>query len=128
MLKKIIGALLGVVLLVALGLVVKFYMLSPRMRPAPDLKAAQVSVDAVIRGRYLVESVTGCLGCHSEVDEAVSGEPPVDGRLGSGRDFGLLPGFPGHIRAPNLTPRSGHRDRKVDGWRAGARDPRGRVA
>jgi hypothetical protein len=102
MLKKIIGALLGVILLVVLGLGIKFYWLSPRLRPAQDLKAP-LSFDAVIRGRYLVQSVTGCLGCHSEINEAVSGEPPVDGRLGSGRDFGLLPGFPGHIRAPNLT-------------------------
>ena len=103
MVKKVVAGLLGVVVLAVLGLVVKFYMLSPRMRPALDLKAAQTP-EVVLRGKYLVDNVTGCLGCHSEVDEAVSGEPAVAGRLGSGRDFGLMPGFPGHIRAPNLTP------------------------
>ena len=103
MLKKIVGGTLTVVLLLVLALVAKFYLLSPRMRPALDLKASQTP-EAFLRGRYLVDNVAGCLGCHSQIDEAVSGEPPVPGRLGSGRDFGSMPGFPGHIRAPNLTP------------------------
>jgi hypothetical protein len=84
-------------------LVVKFFLLSPRLRPALDVKAPSTP-EAIARGKYLVDNVTGCLGCHSQIDESVSGEPPVPGRLGSGRDFGLMQGFPGHIRAPNLTP------------------------
>ncbi len=103
MLKKVLAGLLGLVLLAALALVVKFYVLSPRMRPALDVKAPQTA-QAIARGRYLVDNVTGCLGCHSQIAEGVSGEPPAPGRLGSGRDFGDLPGFPGHVRAANLTP------------------------
>ena len=103
MLKKVLGAVLGVILLLVLGLVVKFYVLSPRLRPASDMKAPKTP-EAIQRGKYLVDNVTACLGCHSQVDETASGEPVVAGRLGSGRDFGLMPGFPGHIRAPNLTP------------------------
>ena len=103
MLKKVLAALLAVIVLAVLALVVKFYALSPRSRPALDLKAPQTA-DAIARGKYLVDNVTGCLGCHSQIAEGVSGEPPAAGRLGSGRDFGDLPGFPGHVRAPNLTP------------------------
>lgn len=103
MVKKILTAIVAVLLLLVLVLVVKFYVLSPRLRPAADLKAPSTP-EAIARGKYLVDSVTGCLGCHSPVDESVSGEPPLPGRLGAGRDFGLMPGFPGHIRAPNLTP------------------------
>jgi hypothetical protein len=104
MLKKVFAFVGAVLVLLVLALVVKFYALSPRKRPAPQLTAPTGSLQAILRGKYLVDSVTGCLGCHSEVDESVSGEPILPNRLGSGRDFGNLPGFPGHIRAPNLTP------------------------
>jgi Cytochrome c len=103
MLKKVVGAALGVICLLVVALVLKFFVFSPRLRPAPEMKAPS-SAEAIARGKYLVDSVTGCLGCHSQIDESLSGEPPVPGRLGSGRDFGLMQGFPGHIRAPNLTP------------------------
>jgi cytochrome c553 len=113
--KKVLGGIGAVLALAVLGLVLKFYLLSPRSRPAPDVKAASTP-EAIARGKYLVESVTGCLGCHSQVDESISGEPPVPGRLGSGRDFGLMPGFPGHVRAPNLTP---DKDSGIGAWSDG---------
>ncbi|MEO8902218.1 MAG: c-type cytochrome [Polyangiaceae bacterium] len=103
MLKKLLAALLGLIVLAVLLLVVKFYWLSPRMRPPLEVNAPH-SAEAIARGKYLVDNVAGCLGCHSQIAEGVSGEPPAPGRLGSGRDFGDLPGFPGHVRAPNLTP------------------------
>jgi hypothetical protein len=98
--------LLGLATLLALGLlalVVKFYVLSPKVRPPTEVKAPSTP-DAIERGRYLANHVAGCIGCHSQVDEDQPGEPVRDGRIGSGRDFGDLPGFPGHMRAPNLTP------------------------
>ncbi len=100
--KALVGvaALFALLVLVALA---KFYVLSPRLRPAVDWHAPSTA-EAIARGKYLVESVTGCLGCHSPIDETLSGEPPIPGRLGSGRDFGVWPDFPGHVRAPNLTP------------------------
>jgi len=101
--KKILIGAFGVVLLLVGLAIVKFYLLSPRFRAAPEMKA-EASPDALARGQYLVDHVTGCLGCHSAIDETQSGEPPVPGRLGSGRDFGAMPGFPGHLIAPNLTP------------------------
>src|SRR5262245_51276869 len=99
-----VGALL---LLGVLGLSVKFYVLSPQTRPAPDVKAP-TSPEAIARGKYLANHVAACLGCHSKVDETISGEPIVEGFAGSGRDFGLIPNFPGHIRSPNISPDKDH--------------------
>jgi hypothetical protein len=101
--KKVLLALAGVLVL-AIGLVlVKFYVLSPNVRAASDVKAPRTP-EAIERGRYLAHHVTVCMGCHSQVDQTKPGEPIVEGRTGSGRDFGVLPGFPGHMRAANLTP------------------------
>lgn len=97
---KVLGALL---VLAILGMVVKFFVLSPKSRPAPSV-TAPTSPEAILKGKYLVHHVAACIGCHSPVHEDRPGEPPVEGKLGGGRDFGDLPGFPGHLRAPNLTP------------------------
>ena len=95
-----LGALVG---LAALGLVTKFYVLSPASRPAPDMKAPSTP-ESVARGKYLVEHVTGCTGCHSPIDETKPGDPPIEGRRGAGRDFGPMGEAPFRLRAHNLTP------------------------
>ncbi len=115
MVKKIVAAVGAVLGLLVLALVVKFYLLSPRLRPAVDVKAPSTP-EAIARGKYLIDNVAGCLGCHSQIDETISGEPVVPGRLGSGRDFGIIPGFPGHVRAPNLTP---DKDTGIGNWTDG---------
>ena len=102
-LVRVIGAVAMLALLALLGVVVKFFVLSPRSRPAPSVTAPN-SPEAIARGKYLVHNVAACIGCHSPVQEDKPGEPPVEGKLGAGRDFGDLPGFPGRLRAPNLTP------------------------
>jgi mono/diheme cytochrome c family protein len=96
---KVIGALL---VLAVLGIVVKFYVLLPRSRPAPAMTAPKTP-EAIARGKYLVHHVAGCVGCHSPVQN-VPGEPPVEGKLNAGRDFGEIPNYPVHIRARNITP------------------------
>lgn len=95
-----LAALLGIGVVV---LVLKFYVLSPKLRPAPDVKAPSTP-EAIERGRYLAHHVAVCMGCHSQIEEAKPGEPIAPGRTGSGRDFGEMPGFPGRMRAANLTP------------------------
>ncbi len=102
-LKRVFGAIAALLLLAVLGVVVKFFVLSPKSRPAPSV-TAPTSPEAIARGKYLVHNVAACIGCHSPVQEDKPGEPPGEGKLGAGRDFGDLPGFPGHLRAPNLTP------------------------
>jgi mono/diheme cytochrome c family protein len=106
LLKRVFAIIGGVFALAVIGVLVKFYALSPKSRPAPVMTAPTNS-EAVARGKYLVNNVAACIGCHSQVQEDVSGEPPVEGKVGSGRDFGDTPG-PVHIRAPNITPDKQH--------------------
>lgn len=97
---------IGVAALFMLGLtgvILNFYVLSPKLRPPPVI-VAPTNPEAIERGRYLAHNVAACIACHSPVQESVPGEPVVDGMVGAGRDFGDLPGFPGHLRARNLTP------------------------
>ena len=77
--------------------------------------SAPTSAEAVARGKYLVHNVAACVGCHSTVQEDVSGEPPVEAKLGAGRDFGDF-GGPVHIRAANITP---DKDHGLGGWTDG---------
>lgn len=104
--KILVRVLMAILALLVLGvgaLVTKFFVLSPKYRPAPDVKAPSTP-EALARGKYIAHNVAACIGCHSPVREDVPGEPPVEGKLGAGRDFGDLPGFPGHLRSRNLTP------------------------
>lgn len=55
------------------------------------------------RGRYLVQGLLGCEDCHSQKDWTLDGAPVVPGRELAGQAL-PLPGFPGTISAPNLTP------------------------
>jgi mono/diheme cytochrome c family protein len=54
------------------------------------------------RGKYLVDGVMGCFGCHTDPDWSKPGAPPVAGREGSGRVWSdqNLP----WLVAPNITP------------------------
>lgn len=100
---RIVLSFLALVALVVVLIAVKFYVLAPNARAATDVKAPSTP-EAIERGRYLAHHVAGCIGCHSQVQEDQPGEPVAEGRTGSGRDFGEIPGFPGRLRAPNLTP------------------------
>jgi hypothetical protein len=101
--KRTLLVLAALLVLGVLLVVTKFYVLSPDARAATDVKAPSTP-ETIERGRYLAHHVAVCMGCHSQVEESKPGEPIAEGRTGSGRDFGEIPGFPGHIRAPNLTP------------------------
>ncbi len=105
-LPRLLVAGAGLLGLGAAGLVTKFYVLSPAKRPAPEVKAP-ATPEAIARGRYLAHHVAACMSCHSETVEGTAGDPIKAGRLGSGKDFGRMEGFPGVVRAPNLT---AHRD------------------
>jgi mono/diheme cytochrome c family protein len=56
----------------------------------------------VARGKYLVDGVMGCFGCHTDTDWSKPGAPPVAGREGSGHIWAdqNLP----WLVAPNITP------------------------
>ncbi|MDB4938877.1 MAG: hypothetical protein JWP87_5849 [Labilithrix sp.] len=103
-LVRVLGAIGALVLLAVVGVVVKFYVLSPKSRAAQAVTAPSTP-EAIARGKYLVNNVAACIGCHSPVQEDKPGDPPVEGKIAAGRDFGDWgPEVPFRLRAPNLTP------------------------
>lgn len=113
---KRIGIGLGVLLVLAVSaIVVFFYVLHPELRDAPAV-TAPTSPEAIARGAYLANHVTGCVVCHSQVDDTKPGDAIIDGQLLSGRVFPDDGEFPGRIVAPNLTP---DRERGIGAWTDG---------
>lgn len=107
MLKKLLISLAALILVAAVGVPAYFYGAYPKMRPAPEMHAAQTP-EALERGKYLVSGL-GCANCHSPVDESQPGDFPVASKLFAGRVFPADMGFPGTVIAPNLSsdPESG---------------------
>ncbi len=56
----------------------------------------------LVRGKYLVDAVAGCFGCHTDADWSKPGAPPLAGREGSGHIWSDqdMP----WLVAPNITP------------------------
>ena len=103
MIKKILLALVVIVLLVVVGVPAFMYGVYPKMRPAPQMTAPKTP-EAIERGRYLADALTGCIACHSPIDETRPGDFPQAGLEFAGRIWPEGSGFPGKIVAPNLTP------------------------
>ena len=78
-------------------------ILGPRARPLTN-RTFGWSAARVARGKYLAETVSACMDCHSPRDWTKHDEPMTPGMEGAGQDFALLKGIPGHLIAPNLTP------------------------
>ncbi|MBX3209868.1 MAG: c-type cytochrome [Labilithrix sp.] len=114
-LKRVLAGVGAAILLFITAIIVKFYVLSPKSRPAPVM-SAPTNAEAIERGRYLVHHVAACVGCHSQIDDKVPGEPVVEGKLGAGRDFGEIPSYPVHIRAGNISSDS---ETGIGGWTDG---------
>ena len=115
MIKKILITIALLVVVVAVGAPTYLYTAYPKLRPAPDMKAPSTP-EAIERGRYLVEAMTGCAACHSPVDESRPGDFPQANLKFAGRVFPAEAGFPGSIVAPNITP---DRDTGIGGWTDG---------
>jgi mono/diheme cytochrome c family protein len=85
------GKILGVtaiVLLVLISAAITFTIgwrpfIGPRTRALTDRKF-EATPARLQRGEYLVNSVTGCVGCHTEQDLGKPGAPPVANRRGAG--------------------------------------------
>ncbi|PWT88232.1 MAG: hypothetical protein C5B55_13455 [Blastocatellia bacterium] len=103
--KKIAGVALLVLLVAVLaGITLTIGwrpFLGPKTRPLTD-RHFESTPARLARGKYLVEAVTGCLGCHSPADFKAHGAPPVADKLGAGRSWpdNQLP----WLMVPNLTP------------------------
>jgi hypothetical protein len=103
---KVAGMILLVIMLLVAGgitLTVGWRpFIGPRARPLTN-RTFEKTPQRVERGRYLANSLLGCMGCHSVRDWAKRDVPLVEGMLGAGDVFPAK-GLPGRIVASNLTP------------------------
>lgn len=76
-------------------------IIGARKRALTDRKF-ESTPQRLMRGKYLVDGVTGCFGCHSDPDWSKPGTPPIAGREGAGHIWADqdLP----WLVAPNITP------------------------
>ena len=76
--------------------------LGPRKRNLTN-RQFERTPERLARGRYLSQSLLGCESCHSPKDWSQHGAPTLPGAELVGQAM-PIPGFPGSIVAPNLTP------------------------
>ena len=101
---KRLGVLLVAILVLLAGAITATVgwrpFLGAKSRPLTDRKFEKTE-ERLVRGRYLVEHVNGCVYCHSELDWKQPGFPVKPGTEGSGRNW-ALEGMP-FLTAPNIT-------------------------
>ena len=101
---RYVGYFLAVIVVAIAGLLsyVKFAL--PNIGEAEDLKIDYTS-ERIERGRYLANTVTVCMDCHSVRDWSKFSGPLAEGTLGKGGDrFDQSLGMPGVFYAKNITP------------------------
>ena len=96
------------------GEVAYLSMKQPDMAPPLDIKV-DMSPERVARGRYLVNHVSICSDCHSDVDETKFGSPVKPGGLLKCRPFPKEMGLPGEFWSTNLTSHPTGNGRMTDG-------------
>jgi hypothetical protein len=101
---KIIGVIVVVLLVFIIGAVAYIQFALPNVGKAPTIKV-ESTAEQIARGKYLANSVTGCMYCHSGRDWSKFAGPIVPVTLGMGGElFDQDMGFPGFYRAKNITP------------------------
>lgn len=100
----VIGVLLVVIVLVALGGITYITQALPGI-PAPADLHVDVTPERLQRGEYLANHVTACMDCHSTRDWSKLSGPLVPGTLGKGGEvFDQSMNFPGRFISRNITP------------------------
>ncbi|MEO9884940.1 MAG: c-type cytochrome [Balneola sp.] len=103
-LLKVLGGLLGVVVIGISGLLIYVSTALPNVDPAPDLKI-ELTDDRIQSGEYLANTIYACMDCHSDKDYSKFALTMKEGSLGKGGGlFGTEMGLPGNYYAKNLTP------------------------
>ncbi len=101
---KIMGILLSVVFI---GVVSGYVYLNkeyPKIEKAPDIKI-DPTPERLSKGKYLFNSVYGCVDCHSQRDFTKLSGPVVPGTEGAGgQKIGEEFGLPGTLYTKNITP------------------------
>jgi mono/diheme cytochrome c family protein len=101
---KVVVYLLALLVIAIAGLLTYVKAALPDVGDPQDLKI-EYTQERIERGRYLANSVVGCIGCHSERDWTKLGAPIIPGTEGKGGElFGKGFGFPGDYYAKNITP------------------------
>ncbi len=78
--------LITIVLIISLGITFTIGwrpIIGAKKRALTDRKF-EATPQRLARGKYLVDGVMGCFGCHTDADWSKPGAPPVAGREGSG--------------------------------------------
>ncbi len=117
--RRVLKILGGIALVLVVGIAVLIGWLAakkPAMR-VPSAEKIEATPERLARGKYLVENVTHCLGCHSDAffDRfAIPTRPGTEGQGGFVFDKKLS--VPGVVQAQNITsdPTNG-----IGGWTDG---------
>jgi mono/diheme cytochrome c family protein len=110
---KVVLYLVATLVVVIAGVLTYVKTALPDVGDPEDLKI-EYTQERVERGKYLANSVTGCVDCHSLRDWNKLGGPRVEGTMGKGGElFGREFGFPGNFYSRNITPHG------VGGWTDG---------
>jgi cytochrome c2 len=98
-------AIIFIVLIVVAGCLITYVKVAlPDVGQAPDLKI-DLTPERVERGRYLANSVSVCMDCHSTRDWTKFSGPILNGTYGKGGErFDHSLGFPGIYYSRNITP------------------------
>lgn len=101
---KIVGYLLVIVALGLAALIGYVKIALPNVGKAEELKI-DYTQERIERGKYLANTVTVCMDCHSVRDWSKFSGPLTPGTLGKGGDrFDQSLGMPGVFYAKNITP------------------------
>lgn len=112
-LLKVLGILLLVIVLLAVGAVTYITQALPDIDAHADLKV-ELTPERILRGEYLANNVCVCTDCHSTRDWNQFAGPLVPGTLGKGGErFDETMNFPGTFFSRNITPAG------VGGWSDG---------
>jgi len=103
LLKIVLYVLLLVIVLIGSALIYVKAAL-PKVGEPEDITIDSIP-ERIERGRYLANTVTVCMDCHSVRDFSKFSGPPSEGTLGKGGDvFDQSMGLPGVFYAKNITP------------------------
>jgi mono/diheme cytochrome c family protein len=101
---KIVGTLLVLAVLTISAIIAYVAFALPDVSDAEDLQI-EYTPERIERGRYLANSVTVCIDCHSKRDWSKFSGPITPGTFGMGGDrFDHTIGMPGVFYARNITP------------------------
>jgi mono/diheme cytochrome c family protein len=103
-LLKWLGIILGIIILIVIGIGIYVKTALPHVGPAPEMTIERTP-ERIERGKYLANSVTICMDCHSTRDWSKFAGPMLPDSIGGGGEvFDQHMGFPGRFIAKNITP------------------------